>query len=172
MENFRKIYYKIVTLFCVIATFSIAVDSESLGIGKACFCIFVGMLYFGSFSIGKENIDPDKTVRNVLLLLLWSLLGFGIMAMGITALLDTNKDGWLLLAFLILASIGLTVAYVISIIRNKDVYAIISVVLVVAGFVIGGNSNGILILQILTLATFAAAIACFIFSFIKELEND
>ncbi len=172
MEKFRKLYYKIVTLFCVIATFAMAVNSDSMGVVKACLCIFVGVLYFGSFAVGKENIDPDKPIRNVLLLLLWSLLGFGMMSLGITAIYDPTKDNWLLLAFLILASMGFAVAYVVSIIRNKDEFAIASVGLVVVGFIIGFISNGILVLQILTLLAFAASIGCFLYSFIKNLQDD
>ncbi len=172
MEIFRKLYYKIVTLFCMISTFVISFNTETMGVGYGCFCILVGLLYFGSFSVGKQEIDPDKPIRNILLLLLWSLLGFGIMAMGILAIIGTPENTSVLIMFLVLAGLGFLVAYVISIIRNKDWFAILSVVLVVVGFVIGSYSNGILILQILTLVTFLASIVCFIWSFIKGALDD
>ena len=172
MEIFRKLYYKIVTLFCMISTFAISFNTETMGIGYGCFCILVGLMYFGSFSVGKEQINPDKPIRNILLLLLWSLLGFGVMSMGILALIGTPENNSLLIAFLVMAGLCFLVAYVISIIKNKDWYAIISIALVVLGFVIGSYSNGMLILQILTLATFLASIVCFILSFIKGLTDD
>ena len=144
----------------MISTFAISFNTETMGIGYGCFCILVGLMYFGSFSVGKEEIDPDKPIRNILLLLLWSLLGFGVMSMGILALIGTPENNSLLIAFLVMAGLGFLVAYVISI------------ALVVLGFVIGSYSNGMLILQILTLATFLASIVCFILSFIKGLTDD
>ena len=86
MKTFRKLYYKIVTLFCLISTFILMINLNKSGIGYSCFYLFAGVLCFGSWSVGKEEIDPDKPIRNILLLLAWSLLGFGIMAMGIIAL--------------------------------------------------------------------------------------
>ena len=92
--------------------------------------------------------------------------------MGILALIGTPENNSVLIMFLVMAGLGFLIAYVISVIKNKDWYAIISIALVILGFVIGSYSNGILILQILTLATFLASIVCFILSFIKGLNDD
>ena len=134
--------------------------------------MFVGLLCFGSWSIGKEEIDPDKPIRNILLLLMWSLLGFGMMATGIAALIDSVENYTFITVFLALSGMGLIVAYIISIIKNKDLYAIISVVLVVVGFIIGGNSTGRPFLAILTLVTLFASLAFFVVSLIKGLTDD
>lgn len=172
MEKFRKLYYKLVTLFCLFATFFYLFSMDKRGVGYGCFYIFVGLLSFGSLSIGKEEIDPDKPIRNILFFLAWSLLGFGIMSMGILAMRQKADNESLMTAFLVLAGLGLMVAYIISIIKFKDWYAIISVALVVLGFFIGAKSNGMVILAILTLLTFLASIVFFVLSIIKGVFGD
>jgi hypothetical protein len=134
--------------------------------------MFVGLLCFGSWSIGKEKVDPDQPIRNILLLLVWSILGFAMVTTGIASLIDGVGNNTLITVFLVLAGIGLVVAYIISIIKNKDIYAIISVVLFIGGLVIGGNSTGSVILPILTLITLFAALVCFVISLIKGLSDD
>lgn len=152
--------------------FIILFNSEDIGIAAGSFCILTGLLCFGSWSIGKEQIDPEKPIRNIFKLLLWSLIGFGIMYIGISCLINDAENNSVTIMFLVLAALGLIVSYIISIIKNKDIYAIISVALFVIGCVVGGLSNGIFILQLLTLLIFAAAIVCFILSMIKGLAED
>ena len=172
MEKFRKLYYKLSILFCFIATFLFLCNVEESGIGYGCFYMFVGLICFGSLSIGKEKIDPDKPIRNILLFLVWSLLGFGMMATGIAALIDGVGNNTLIMIFLFFSGFGLIIAYVISIIKNKDLYAIISIALVVIGCVIGANSTGNMLLSILTLVSLFAAIVFFVISILKGLADD
>ena len=172
MEMFRKIYYKLMLLVCLVATFAYLFNVEGKGVGYGCFYMLVGLLCFGSWSIGKEEIDPDKPIRNILALLLWSLVGFGMMATGLAALIDSRENATMILVFLTITAIALMIAYVISIIKNKDWYAIISVVLFVGGLVIGGNSTGRPLLAILTLLTLFAALAFFVISLLRGLADD
>lgn len=172
MEMFRKLYYKLVTLICIVATFAFLFNMGENSVVYGCLYMFAGLLCFGSWSIGKEEIDPDQPIRNILLLLLWSMLGFGMVTTGIASLVDGVANYTLITVFLALCGVGLVVAYVISIIKNKDIYAIISVVLFIGGLIIGGNSSGSVILPILTLVTLFAAIVCFVISLIKGLADD
>lgn len=172
MKIFRKLYYKLMLLACIVATFAFLFNVEGTGIGYGCFYMFVGLLCFGSRSIGKEEVDPDKPIRNILLLLVWSLIGFGMMSTGIAALVDKVENETFIMVFLALSGMGLIVAYVISIIKNKDWYAIISVVLFIGGLVLGGNSTGRPVLAVLTLVTLLAAIVVFVISLIKGLADD
>ena len=171
MENFRKLYYKLAILFCFAATFVFMCNVDESGIGYGCFYMFVGLICFGSLSIGKEKIDTDKTIRNILLFFVWSLLGFGMMATGIAALIDGVGNHTLIMVFLFLSGFGLIIAYVISIFKNKDIYAIISLGLVVLTCVIGANSTGNPFLSVLTLITLFAAIGVFVFSIFKGLQD-
>ena len=172
MKLFRRLYYKIVTLFCIISMFVILFSADNVGTGKGCFCVLTGLLCFGSWSIGKETIDPDKPIRNIFKLLLWSLLGFGIMSIGISCLINDVENNSVTIMFLVFAAFGLIISYIISIIKNKDWYAILSVVLFVVGCVVAGISNGIFIVGLLSLFIFAAAIVCLILSMIKGPEED
>ena len=172
MLAFRKLYYKIVTLICLVSTFVFVFSMDKTGVGYGCFYIIVGLLSFGSLSIGKEEFDADKPIRNILLLLAWSLLGFSIMAMGIMALIEMNPDESIMTVFLVLAGLGLIVVYIISIIKNKDYFAILSILLVVAGFVCGGLSGDIMILRILTLVLLAGSLVSFVVSIIKGFSAD
>ncbi len=169
MEVFRKLYYKLTILSCIIVTFIFMLNAEKGGIGYACLYIFAGLLCFGCWSIGKEQIDPNKVIRNILLLLLWSLLGFGMMAIGVTSIIGNAGDNGLLTGFLTIMFFALIIVYIISIIKNKDIYAIISVALFVIGFVIAMASNGIFILGLLSLILFVVSIGLFIFSIIKGI---
>lgn len=173
MKIFRKLYYKLVTLLCLVSTFILLINFEKGGIGYGVFYLFTGALCFGSWSVGKEEIDPDKPIRNVLMLLAWSFLGFGIMAMGIVSLnVDPKANNSLLSAFLTMTFLVLIIVYVVAIIKNKDLYAILSVVLFILGCVVAGFSNGIFILGLLSLLIFLSAIVFFILSFIKGVAND
>lgn len=62
MEKFRKLYYKLVTLFCLFATFFYVFNMDKRGVGYGCFYIFVRLFSFGSLSIGKKEIDPEKPI--------------------------------------------------------------------------------------------------------------
>ena len=169
MEIFRKIYYKAVTLICIISMFVILFNMENVGIAQGVFCIISGLLCFGSWSVGKEEIDPDKPIRNILKLMVWSLIGFGTMSMGISFLINDTENNSVTAMFLILTAFALIIAYIISIIKNKDVYAILSVVLFIVGCVVGGISNGIFIVGFLSMLLLLAALGCFVFSLIKEI---
>ena len=169
MEMFRKLYYKLATLLCFISTFVIVFNIESGSTGYAIFCIFVGLVCFGSWSVGKAEIDPDKPIRNILLLLLWSMLGFGITAIGVTALISEKSSHGLLMAFLVIMSMALLIVYLITIIKNLDWFAILSVVLIVVGCVIAGNASGKPVLMVLSLIILAASIVCFVISIIKGI---
>ena len=172
MNVFRKFYYKILILFALASTFSFLFNGDSVGIGFGCFYVFTGILCFGALSIGRAEIDPEKIIRNILLFLLWALLGFGIMAMGIVALMGSEQTKDMLTMFLIFPGFALTIVYLISIIKNKEWFAIASVALVIGGFVLGANSNGIFILQLLTIVLLAAAVVLFVFSIFKGLADD
>ncbi len=172
MNMFRKLYYKLTTLFCFFATFSALFNLEEAGIGYACLYIFVGVLCFGTLPVGKREFNPKKPVRNILLLLVWALLGFGIMAVGIACLIDKPENISVLSLFLILPGFGLLIAYIVSIIITKDLFAILSVVLAIGGILLGSYSNGALLLQILTLLMLFSALACFVISVIKGIIAD
>lgn len=172
MRVFRRLYYKFITLFCIFTTFSFVFNMDKAGMGYACFYIFVGLLCFGSLSVGKEEFDPDHPVRNILLLLGWSLLGFGITSMGVLCLIEKPENTSVMTAFLVIAALGLVVAYIVSIIKNKEIYAMISIALLVGGCVLGGNSTGRPVLIVLTLLTLLAAIALFVISLIKGAIDD
>lgn len=172
MNKFRKLYNKLTILFCLITTFVFMLNEEKGGVGFACLYIFAGLLCFGVWSIGREHIDPDKVIRTLLLLFLWSMLGFGMMAIGITSLIGTAGDNGLISAFLIVTFFVLIGVYVYTIIRNKDIFGIISVVLFVAGFIIAMFSNGIVIVGVLSLILFVVSIGLFLFSLIKGFISD
>ena len=159
-------------LICMIATFAFLFNIEADGIGYGIFYMFVGLLCFGSWSIGKEEIDPDKPLRNILALLVWSFIGFGMTATGIAALVSTQENHTFIQVFLALTGIGLIIAYIISIIKNKDFLAIASVVLFIGGLVLGGNSTGRPVLAVLTLVTLFVALALFVFSLFKGSLDD
>ena len=167
MRKFRRLYYKISTLFCLVATFMFLFNMDQTGVGYGCVYILAGLVSFGSWSIGKEEIDPEKPIRNIFVLLVWSLLGFGMMAMGITTLKGKANDESLMTMFLVLTGLGLCIAYVVSIIKNKDIYAILSIVLIILTCFLGTKSTGKDFLAILTLLCLFASAACFLFSFIK-----
>ena len=138
-----------------------------------CFFVFAGVICFGSLSIGKEMIDPEKTIRNILQFFVWALLGFGMMSVGIANILGRGDEDSLMLGFMIgFVGLGLLIAYVVSIIKTKDYYAIASVALVVIGFVLGANSNGIFILGVLTMLCLLAALVLFVVSLLKGMISD
>ena len=172
MRVFRKLYYKLTTLFCFFAMFGFLFNMDSAGPVFGALYILIGMLSFGALSIGKRDFDPEKPVRNILLYFAWSLLGFSIMATGIATLLADKADASDPTMFLLLPGFGLFIAYIVTIFVTKDWLAILAVLLAIGGFVIGFNSNGVLVLQILTLVTLGAAILCFILSLFKGLLDD
>ena len=172
MKSFRRLYYKLSTLFCIVATFVYLLNMDKGGVGYAILYMFAGFLCFGSLSIGKEDIDPEKPIRNILLFLAWSLLAFGITSMGIAALIEKSKDQGLLTAFLVLAAMGLMVVYVLTIILTLDWFAIISVALLVGGMVLGAHSNGVVILGILTILILLGSAATFVLSLIYGPADD
>ena len=94
------------------------------------------------------------------------------MTIGISLLVDERSNSSVILMFLVLGFFALIITYLISIIKNKDWYAILSVVLFIVGLVVGGFSNGIFIVGLLSLLILAAAIGCFIYSIIKGLTAD
>ena len=135
--------------------------------------MFAGVICFGSLSVGKEMIDPEKTIRNILQFFVWALLGFGMMSVGIANILGRGDEDSLMLGFMIgFVGLGLLIAYVVSIIKTKDYYAIASVALVVIGFVLGANSNGIFILGLLTMLCLLAALVLFVVSLLKGMIFD
>ena len=118
-------------------------------------------------------IDPEKTIRNILQFFVWALLGFGMMSVGIANILGRGDEDSLMLGFMIgFVGLGLLIAYVVSIIKTKDYYAIASVALVVIGFVLGANSNGIFILGVLTMLCLLAALVLFVVSLLKGMISD
>ena len=165
--EFRKLYYKIATLICLFSTLGYIFNVESKGVGYACFYIFAGLLSFGSLSIGKENIDYNKTVRNVLMYLAWSMLGFGMMAVGISALNEKLEYSDIAFFFVLMACLALIIIYVVTIFKNLEIYAIASLVLTIGGFALAANSNGIFILGFLSLLILLAAIVFFVLSIFK-----
>ena len=171
MRMFRKLYYKLTTLACLIAMFGFLFNMDKAGIGYGCLYILIGLLSFGTLSIGKEEFDTEKPIRNILLFLAWSLLGFGITAVGIATLIDKSNGAFFTL-FLIFGAFGFSVVYLISIIKNKDLYAILSVALFVIGLIIGANSNGVFVLGLLTMLMMLAAIVAFVYSIIKGITED
>ena len=173
METFRKIYNKLTILFCLIITFVFMVNMEEGGIGYACLYIFAGLVCFGAWSIGREQIDPKKLIRSILLLFLWSLLGFGMMAIGVACIIaDKAGNNGLVTGFLIVTFFALILAYVYNIIRNKDWFAIASVVLFIIGFIIAAESGGVFIIGFFSLLIFLAAIASFVISLIRGIMED
>ena len=157
----------------MIATFVSVFNGDKTGVGFGCFYIVAGLLSFGSLSIGKERINPEKPIRNILFFLMWSLLGFSMMAIGIASLRNKSGDNSLLTMFLVLIGFALIIVYIISIIKNKDWFAILSVGLFALGIFLGVKSNnGMLILQILTLLTLLAAAVSFVISFFKSSWDD
>ena len=172
MKVFRRFYYKVMTLFCMFTTFSFVFNMEKTGVGNACFYIFVGVLCFGALSVGKEEFDPEKPVRNVLLLLGWSFLGFGITAIGILCLVEKPGNTSVITAFLVLAALTLLASYIISIIKNVEIFAILSIVLLIGGCFLGTISSGKPVLMVLTLVICFAAIALFVISLFKGPEED
>lgn len=172
METFRKLYNKLTILFCLITTFIFMINSEAGGIGYACLYIFAGLLCFGVWSIGRKEIDPEKIIRTILLLLLWSMLGFGMMAIGVASLIGNAGDNGLVSAFLILTFFALIGAYVYTIIKNKDLFGIISVSLFVGGVIAGIFSEGIFFVQLLSLLLFVASIGFFVVSLFKGTIDD
>lgn len=172
MTVFRKLYYKIVTLFCIFTTFSFVFNMERVGIGAACFYIFSGILCFGALSIGKEEFNPDRPVGNILLLLGWSLLGFEITSMGILCLIEKPENTSVMTAFLVIAALGLLVAYLVSIIKNKELYAILSIPLLIGGGLLAGLSTGKPVLAVLSILIILGALALFVYSLIKTALDD
>ena len=176
MRKFRKLYYKLIILLCIFATFFFVFDVEKRGVGYAIFYMFVGLLSFGSFAVGKEEIDPDKPIRNILLALGWALIGFGMMALGMVMLTPRpeNANNSLIIMFLALALMAFIVFYLIHIIKNKQWIAIISVgVFILGAVLIGvGQSINVFIVDILGLLTVFASFGLFIYSIIKEALED
>ena len=129
MEKFRKLYYKLIVLLCIFATLFYLFDTAKRGVGYAIFYMFTGLLSYGSFAVGKGQIDPDKPIRNILLALGWSIIGFGMMAIGITMLTPRpeNASDSLLIMFLAFGLMLFVILYLIHIIKNKQWVAIISV---------------------------------------------
>ncbi len=172
MEVFRKLYNKLTILFCIITTFIFLINGENGGVGYACLYIFAGLLCFGVWSIGRENINPEKIIRNIFVLLLWSMLGFGMMAIGIISLGDNSGNNSALSAFLTITFFALVGVYIYVIIKNKDLFCIISVSLFIGGFIAGMLSEGIFIVQLLSLLMFVASIVFFVISFFKGTIDD
>ncbi len=174
MRKFRKLYYKLIILLCIFATFFFLFDVEKRGTGYAIFFMFVGLLSFGSFAVGKGEIDPDKPIRNILTALGWSLIGFGMMALGIVMLTphEENSNDSLIIMFLALGLMLFIVLYLIHIIKHKQWMAIISVGVFILGAVIIGVSQGIDIIGILGLLIVFASFGLFIYSLIKEAIED
>ena len=173
IKFFRRLYYKLATLFCIVATFVYLLNMDKGGIGYAILYMFAGFVCFGSLSIGKEDLDPEKPIRNVLLFLGWSLIAFGIIAMGIASLIHTDEENTsLLTAFLVLAGLGLIIIYVLTIILTLDWFAILSVALLVGGMVLGAYSNGIVILGILTILMLIGSAASFLLSLLYGPTED
>ena len=170
MRVFRRLYYKIVTLACIIALFYAVFNTDNVGVGYALAYMLIGFLCFGSWSIGKEKFDPEKPIRNFLLLLGWSLIGFGITFIGIMSLMETEarpRSSEALIVVFTIAGFALIIAYIVSIIKNGDWLAILSIVLLVGGCFMGSLGNKYIIFRPLTLIAIFAALACFVLSLIK-----
>ena len=127
---------------------------------------------FGALSIGREEFNPDRPVGNILLLLGWSLLGFEITAMGILCLIEKPENTSVMTAFLVLAALGLLVAYLVSIIMNKELFAILSIPVLVGGCLLAGISTGKPVLAVLSIIIILAALALFVFSLVKTALDD
>ncbi len=175
MRKFRNLYYKLIILLCIFATFFFLFDVEKRGVGYSVFYMFVGLLSFGSFAVGKGEIDPDKPIRNILTALGWSLVGFGMMALGITMLKERpeNANDSLIIMFLALGLMLFIVLYIIHIIKHKQWLAIISLGVFIVGAVFIGFGQGTtgafgFILDLLGLLTVLASFGLFIFSLIKD----
>ena len=179
MRKFRKLYYKLIVLLCIFATFFFLFGVEKRGVGYAVFYMFVGLLSFGSFAVGKGEMDPDKPIRNILTALGWSLVGFGMMALGITMLKERpeNANDSLIIMFLALGLMLFIVLYVIHIIKHKQWLAIISLGVFIVGAVFIGFGQGItgafgFILDLLGLLTVLASFGLFVFSLIKDAIDE
>ena len=176
MQAFRKLYYKLIVLLCIFATLFYVFDTEKRGVGYAIFYMFVGLLSYGSFAVGKGEIDPDKPIRNILLALGWALIGFGMMALGIVMLTPRpeNANDSLIIMFLALGLMLFIILYLIHIIKNKQWLAIISVgVFIVGAVLLGfGQSINVMFVDILGLLVVFASFGLFIFSIIKEALED
>ena len=179
MSRFRKLYYKLIILLCIFATFFFLFSVEERGVGYAIFFMFTGLLSFGSFAVGKGEMDPDKPIRNILLALGWSRVGFGMMAMGIVMLTPRpeNANDSLIVMFLALGLMLFIILYIIHIIKNKQWIAIISVGVFIVGAIIIGFSQSIIgvfriIIGVLGLLTVLASFGLFIWSLIKEAIDD
>ena len=176
MEKFRKLYYKLIVLLCIFATLFYLFDTEKRGVGYAIFYMFTGLLSYGSFAVGKGQIDPDKPIRNILLALGWSIIGFGMMAIGITMLTPRpeNASNSLLTMFLAFGLMLFVILYLIHIIKNKQWVAIISVGVFIVGAVLVGYGQyvNIFIVDMLGLLTVFASFGLFIYSLIKEAVEE
>ena len=150
MKLFRKLYYKFAILFCMFAMIGLLVNMSEVGYVYGPFCIFVGVICFGALPIGKEHFDTEKPIRNVFMYLMWSLLGFGITAMGISLVIGDGLNESLVTAALAVSGMILIILYVINIIKNKDIFAILAIVLVIGGCWLGTVAHNSLILKILT----------------------
>ena len=176
MRKFRNLYYKLIILLCIFATLFFLFDSEKRGVGYAVFYMFVGLLSYGSFAVGKGEMDPDKPIRNILTALGWAIIGFGMMALGIVMLTprQENSNDSLIIMFLALGLMLFIILYLVHIIKNKQWMAIISVgVFILGAVIIGvGQSINIFVVDILGLLTVVASLGLFIFSIIKEAIDD
>ena len=117
MRTFRKLYYKFAILFTMFAMFGLLTNMSELGVLYGCICMLSGIVCFGALAIGKEDFDTEKPVRNVFAYLMWSLLGFGITATGITIVNGTMQDDSLLTAALVVSGFALIIVYIINIIK-------------------------------------------------------
>ena len=172
MGTFRKLYYKFAILFCMFAMFGLLADVSSAGILYGVFCIFVGIVCFGALPVGKENFDTEKPIRNIFAYLMWSLLGFGITATGISFIAGGKQDESLITAAFAVSGMILIVLYIINIIKNKDIFGILSILLLIGACCLGPVAGGILILQILTIIILVAALGCFLISLFKVSDDD
>lgn len=176
MRKFRNLYYKLIVLLCIFATLFYVFDVEKRGVGYAIFYMFVGLLSYGSFAVGKGEMDPDKPIRNILTALGWSLVGFGMMALGIVMLTprDPNANDSLIIMFLALGLMLFIILYLIHIIKNKQWMAIISVGVFILGAVVLGLGQyiNVMIVDILGLLIVLASFGLFIYSLIKEAIDD
>lgn len=174
MRKFRNLYYKLIVLLCIFATLFYLFDAAKRGVGYAIFYMFVGLLSYGSFAVGKGEMDPDKPIRNILTALGWALIGFGMMALGIVMLTprDANSNDSFIIMFLALALMLFIILYLIHIIKNKQWMATISVGVFILGAVIVGFGQGIAIIGILGLLIVLASFGLFIYSLIKETIDD
>ena len=176
MRKFRKLYYKLIILLCIFATLFYVFDTEKRGVGYAIFYMFTGLLSYGSFAVGKGEMDPDKPIRNILTALGWAIIGFGMMALGIVMLTPRpeNANDSLVIMFLVFGLMLFIILYIIHIIKNKQWMAIISVgVFIVGAVILGfGQSINVFIVDMLGLLTVFASFGLFIYSLIKDAIDD